>query len=378
MDDSKKHLLYYSSSLAAFQYGDSHPFKPERASLMMELLNRYTLIYESNQEVVEPTPLTREQLLLFHHGKYLTLLEKCDKGDFTIDMLEAGIGNNDNPILPGIYDFSAGASGGTWDGAVECAEGRASFAFNPLGGFHHAGWGHAEGFCYINDIAVAIAGLLKRGLRIAYLDIDAHHGNGVQDAFYAEKEVLTISIHESGETLYPWGGSERETGAKEGTGYNINIPLRAESNDGIYLHAYNEIVPSAIKNFSPDILFLEVGGDSHRDDPLTHLNLSLKGYRSVLESLKGMGCPIVATGGGGYNVQRTAMIWALAWSVLCGVEADDHYAGMVGGMMFGEESKTASFEEEPFEIPPEIYGPCMADAERVVQYLKENVPLIKL
>ena len=317
---AERNILFYSDKLASFEYSDTHPFKPARARHLMDLLNRYSLMYEENQEVLEPAPLDEELLYTVHDKKYISLLKQCNAGDFDIEMLEAGIGTPDNPVMPGMLDFALAASGGTYQGAMMILDKEASFVFNPLGGFHHAGRNYAEGFCFINDIAIAIAACLDRGAKVAYIDIDAHHGNGVQDAFYGSDRVLTISLHESGKTLYPWGGFENEEGIKEGAGYNVNIPLLAESDDEVYLYAFRELVPPLVKAFAPDIIFLEAGGDVHRDDPLTHLNLTANGYRKTLEMIRDFKIPVLATGGGGYEVYKTANLWATVWSVFCNVE----------------------------------------------------------
>jgi len=366
-------ILFYSDKLASFEYSDSHPFKPSRARHLMDLLNRYSLIFETNQKVLEPEPLDEELLYAVHDKKYISLLKQCNTGEFDISMLEAGIGTPDNPVVLGMYDFALAASGATHQGAMMLLNNEASFAFNPLGGFHHAGRNFAEGFCFINDIAIAIAECLKRGARVAYIDIDAHHGNGVQDAFYGSDQVLTISLHESGKSLYPWGGFENEEGIKDGTGYNVNIPLLAESDDEVYLYAFRELVPPLIEAFKPDIIFLEAGGDVHRDDPLTHLNLTSNGYRETLKMIKNFGKPVCATGGGGYDVYQTANLWATVWSVFCGVEPEDHFAGSVGGMMFGPETTSGSLDEPPFAIFGEEKNQCIDAINQVIMAVKGKI-----
>ncbi len=206
--------LIYSNDLAKHEYTPSHPFKPVRARMMFELLHRYGLISEENQRIIEPPLMDEELLYLFHTREYIELLKKGDKGEFSIEMLHAGLGTDDNPVFKSMYQYALEASSGTYEGAMMLYNGTARFVFNPFGGLHHAGRDYAEGFCYINDTAVAIADLIQKGQKVAYIDVDAHHGNGVQDAFYETDRVLNISIHESGETLYPGTGFETETGPK--------------------------------------------------------------------------------------------------------------------------------------------------------------------
>jgi len=172
-----------------------------RAKLMYEFLNRYGLISGENQIIVEPQLMDEELLYLFHTREYIELLKKGEKEELSVEMLHAGLGTDDNPLFGAMYQYALSASSATFQGAEMLYRGDARFAFNPFGGFHHAEKNHAEGFCYVNDIAITIAWLVNIGQRVAYIDIDAHHGNGVQDAFYETNRVLNLPFHESGETL---------------------------------------------------------------------------------------------------------------------------------------------------------------------------------
>lgn len=373
METKMQNILFYANSLASFNYGENHPFKPARAKLFYELLNRYSLIVEPNQMIMPPPKLDDELLFLFHTARYVELLKLCNQGELTIDMLDFGIGSSDNPILKGILDFALEMSGATYEGAMMLARGEADFIFNPHGGFHHARAEFAEGFCYVNDIAIAITSLINLGQRVFYCDIDAHHGNGVQDAFYEDDRVLTVSMHESGQSLFPWGGFEDETGIGRGRGFNVNIPFLQGTDDDIYLGAFNEIVPPLVAAFNPDILFIEIGADAHKDDPLAHLNLTSRSYKTILKTFKAL-CPkIIATGGGGYNTYKTAAIWALSWATICGLKVLDSFAGLVGGMMYGPESSISSLEDEPFILTGPEKQQCMEEADRIVQYIKKKV-----
>lgn len=372
METMVRHVLFYSGALASFGYGANHPFKPERAKLFYELLNRYALIFEPNQTIIAPRKLDENLLCLFHSPRYIESLKRCDRGEFTLDMLDFGIGSSDNPVLPGVLDFAREAAGATYEGAMMLAEGGADVVFNPHGGFHHARRDSAEGFCYINDIAIAVTALINQGKRVAYCDIDVHHGNGVQEAFYEDDRVLTISLHESGRFLYPWGGFEDETGAGRGRGYNVNIPFRIGTDDAIYLSVFHETVPPLITAFEPDILFIECGCDAHKDDPLAHLNLTIRSYEAVLTELKTL-CPrILATGGGGYDIHKTAAIWALSWAILCGIKFTDSFAGLVGGMMYGPEERI-SLEDDCFYLEGLAEKRCREETDRVVAYIKKEI-----
>ncbi|MEO0249589.1 MAG: acetoin utilization protein AcuC [candidate division WOR-3 bacterium] len=366
-------VLIYSPDLARAEYGASHPFKPMRAKLFFELLHRFNLRLAENIEIVEPMPIEEDLLCLFHDKRYIEILKQAESGEFTMDMLWAELGTGDNPIFKGLFDFVLHVAGGTLQGARMLLGDDVRFVFNPIGGLHHAGRDHAEGFCYVNDIAIAILDLLSQGKRVCYIDIDAHHGNGVQDAFYTTDKVLTISLHESGESLYPGTGFEKEIGKDEGLGYTINIPFRAGTDDEVYTFAYDAIVPPIVTKFKPDIVVAQVGGDSHKDDPLANLNLTSNGYKHIVESINLMSPRLLALGGGGYNVFKTAALWTIAWAVFCGLEPVDQYAGLVGGMMFGPESEAGNLDDAPFVLDGPEKEACFEQARRVVDYLQKKV-----
>lgn len=366
-------VFIYSPELVRVEFSPTHPFKPVRAKLMMELLNRYGLMPEGDARTLIPDPLNEELLNLFHDPKYVGLLKRADEGEFDAGMLYAGLGRGDNPIFRGMYAFSLLVCGATHEGALLVADNQARMAFNPVGGLHHAGKDEASGFCYVNDIAIAINDLLRRGLRVASIDIDVHHGNGVQDAFYDTDRVLTISIHESGETIYPGTGFENEIGIGKGEGFNVNIPLRNGSDDEIHSYAFEAVVPSILEKFKPDIVFAQVGADTHKDDPLGHLNLTSRGYKRAIETINRFSPRVVAMGGGGYNVHKAAALWTLAWSVLSGLKPIDQYAGLIGGMMFGPELNAGSLDDPPFSCDEPEKEVCFAYAERVVSYIRNVV-----
>lgn len=364
-------VLIYSDSLATAEYSPSHPFKPLRAKLFLELLNRYYL--QDDFKVARPEPLKEELLYLFHDRGYIDLLKKGDRGEFTPEMLHAGLGTGDNPVFRGMFELALTIAGGTYAGAMMLLRGEARAVFDPISGLHHAEKDRAMGFCYVNDIAIAITELVRNGQKVAYVDIDAHHGNGVQKAFYATDRVLTVSLHESGETLFPGTGYENEIGIDKGRGFNVNIPFHAGTDDEVYLFAFEEIVPPLIERFQPDLVFMQIGGDSHKDDPLAHLNMTSNGYKKVVSRVNQLAPGIMAMGGGGYNVFKTAALWAVDWSALVGIEPEDKFTGLVGGMMYGPETEAGSLQDPPFVLEGPQKEACFTYAERVVRYLKQTV-----
>jgi acetoin utilization protein AcuC len=365
-------LLIYSEELANFDYGDDHPFKPFRARNALELCHRYGLLQgpEIRREV--PRPAASESLALFHDPEYLALLDQASGGRApTLPMLACGIGSPDCPLLPGVYPFCLLATGATLLGLERVLSGEARRAFNLVGGFHHAGRAHAEGFCYANDVGVAIASALDRHLRVAFVDLDAHHCNGVQEAFYSDDRVLVISLHESGTTLYPWGGQETEIGEGRGRGFNVNVPLLAGTDDEVYLETFRQVVSPLLAAYGADLIVAELGADTMVSDPLTNLRLTNNSYHAAVRELCQEPTPIVAVGGGGYDIFRTARCWALAWSALSEVEPQEDYAGLVGGAMYGAEMD-GLFDPKVL-TKGVLKEQARAHAENVVAFLQKNV-----
>lgn len=376
-DDVQKKgsIFIYSDETAYFDFGPDHPFKPERAFKTFELCNRYGVINHPWMRVMMPEAIDRSLLSLFHDPHYIELLEKASRGEVLLEMMGRGIGTEDNPILPGIFEWSLKVTGGACAALDLLMSGEALVAFNPLGGFHHAGSGRAEGFCYVNDIAVAIKAAREKYplFRTAYIDIDAHHGNGVQEAFYGDPEVLFICIHETGRTLYPWSGHETEIGTGHGRGFTVNIPIEPGADDEVFDLVFNEIVVPLVDAFSPDVIVAELGADAMVSDPLTHLRLTNNSYQRAVRKMAGL-CPrILALGGGGYDLYRTARCWTLAWAALNRLEPQDEFAGLVGGMMFGPEMEVGSLYDHPVFTKGEPKQMALAEARRVMDYLSKTV-----
>ena len=368
-------IFVYSDELAWFDFGPEHPFKPERAYKTYELCSRYGVMNQPWMQTLEPEPIAERLLLLFHEPDYIRLLKKASEGKVCLEMLEHGLGSADNPILSGIYEWSLRVAGGTHEALKRIMNGDALVALNPLGGFHHGMPGYAEGFCYLNDISVAIIDSLNRfpKQRIAYVDIDAHHANGVQQAFYTDPRVLVISLHETGKVLYPWSGSEKEMGDGKGKGFTVNLPLEPGSDDEVYDFVLDEVVFPILKSLSPDIIVAQIGADTLRSDPLTDLKLTNNAYQRAIKGIKAH-CPkILALGGGGYDLYRTARCWTLAWSILNGVEPMDEFAGLVGGMMFGPEKEVGSLYDHPYQSKGEIKAKALEEAQRVATYIRKEL-----
>lgn len=370
-----KAAFIYSDALARYDFGDDHPFKPIRARNTMELCNRHGLLHAPGVLRPDPAPATLEQLELFHRRSYLDLLRRTETGEHDLDMLAAGIGTPDCPMLPGLFEFSSLAVGATLLGIDLVSEGSADRAFNVTGGFHHGGTDHAEGFCYVNDVGVGIAMLVQKGYRVAFVDTDAHHCNGVQDRFFTDHRVLTISLHEHAEGFYPGTGKMSEIGAGAGKGYTVNLPLAPHTDDEVYVHAFEQIVPPLIEAFAPDIVLGQVGADTVISDPLTGLRLTSNGYETVVKRLCELSPRLVAVGGGGYDVFRTANCWTLAFAAMAGIEPEDEFAGLVGGKMYGSEFGGLRDAHVAAEGAAKLEAQQAADT--AVRYIQQNVfPLL--
>jgi len=362
-------IFYYSKELAKFDFGPDHFFKPERAQKTLELCRRYGLAELEQMTIKNPIPLQKEKLLLGHSADYLDVLLRVGKGEIFQEMLSYGIGTKDNPPLRGIYDWSSKCAAATWGGMIELLDNSYDVIFNPLGGFHHALYSQAEGFCYINDIVIAIKEGLNRNIRITYLDIDAHHGNGVQDVFYDDDRVQFISVHESGKYIYPYSGFVGESGEGKGKGFTINIPLPPKTDDELYLGAFYSVIKPLIKEFSPDVLVAQLGADSLVSDPLTDLMTTNNSYIEIVGELKKLCNKILATGGGGYDIYRTARCWTLAWGILNNTEPRDEFAGLVGGMMFGPEMEVSSLHDEPYLVTGPEKDKIRKEVNETVEFL---------
>jgi acetoin utilization protein AcuC len=313
--------LVHSDQYARFDYGPEHPLRMERLDLTWRLMEAYGLTALPGAVVKAPTPAEESELLRFHTEEYLTVLKAANTGRAPMAVVcRYGLGPGDNPVFPGLWEVARLAAGGSVLAARLVASGQAQRAFHFAGGLHHAMPDRASGFCYVNDAVLAILHLRARGLRVAYIDIDAHHGDGVQQAFYADRNVLTISTHERGDRLFPGTGFVEEVGEGDARGYSVNLPLDVLTDSSVYLPAFEAIVPPLVRAFAPDVVVAQLGIDSHRTDPLTHLALDVQGFARVVTRITELAPRLVALGGGGYDVGNVARAWTAAWAVMNGVE----------------------------------------------------------
>ena len=350
MSDRKLAFLY-SPALAALSYPPDCPFNTSRAARTRERLLSFGLLGGDHRREVAPAPAVRAELEQFHSARYLDELERAAAGDLRFEGLEMGLGTPDTPVFRDLWSYAIGAAGASLTAADLILTGAASVAFTPWGGLHHARPERAAGFCYINDIVLACLRLADHGQRVLCLDLDAHHGDGTEAAFYRRRDVLTISLHESGTTLFPGSGFEKEIGEGPGRGYNVNLPLPAETYDDAYFFAFRRAVVPLIGAYRPDVIVIELGMDALAGDPLTHLRLTNNVYVDILHRLLAFDVPLLVTGGGGYNVENTVRGWALAWKTFCGDEEHDLSFGM-GGLMLGSTEWVGGLRDRALSVSP--------------------------
>jgi acetoin utilization protein AcuC len=378
--EMRKAAFIYSLEFEKYPYPPAMPFNTSRAAGVKKIIQSMGLLAhpEQGQKAgektfqAEPQPADRITLKKFHTAAYLHALKSANDGKFEPSALFMGIGSPDCPVFKGMYEYSALACGATLLGAQLILDGKASAAFNPTGGLHHSGPEKAAGFCYMNDNALGCMVLAEQGKRVLYLDVDVHHGDGVQNAFYSRNDVMTISFHQNGRTLFPGTGFEDEIGSGEGLGFAVNVPLPIGTFDEAYMFAYRQVAEPLIAAFNPDIIVFELGADALAGDPLANLNLTNNTYAEIIKSLLGFNKPILMTGGGGYNVENTIRAWALAWSVLCGEDGDNENVGM-GGVFLQSTDWQGGLRDRQLPISKAQHDAVMPIVNETVEKVKRLV-----
>ena len=318
-------LVVWDDALLGYDLGE-HPLDPVRVRLTMALANAYHLLERPGVTVLPPAAATDAELGLVHRADYIAAVKAAPDDPFFSGY---GLNTPDNPVFDGMHEASALIAGATLTAARAVWAGEQDRAVNIAGGLHHAMHSRASGFCIYNDPAIAIADLLAKGAeRIAYVDIDVHHGDGVQAAFYDDPRVLTISLHETPISLFPGTGFPDETGGPNAEGSAVNVALPPGTNDRGWLRAFHAVVPGLVRSFRPQVLFTQCGADPHRLDPLANLRLSVDGQRAAYLALRDLaeelcGGRWIATGGGGYAlVEAVPRAWTHLIATITGEPLD--------------------------------------------------------
>jgi len=318
--------LVWSDALTDYNLGPSHPLAPIRVELTIALARELGVL--DRFDIAEPQPLSVDDLATVHARHYIGGVQQLSEFPYESDPA-LGLGTGDNPVFYGMHDASALVAGATVEAARRVWTGETNRAANIAGGLHHAMPGHASGFCVYNAPALAIRWMLDHGAeRIAYVDVDAHHGDGVQAIFYDEPRVLTVSIHEGPRTLFPGTGYADEIGGPGAEGTAVNIPLPPGTTDAGWLRAFDAVVPAVVEAFGPEVLISQHGCDSHRDDPLTNLALTIDGQRASYLAVERLAEEVaggrwIVTGGGGYALYSVVpRIWTHLLAIVSGQPLD--------------------------------------------------------
>ncbi|KAH3674227.1 hypothetical protein WICMUC_003469 [Wickerhamomyces mucosus] len=313
--NEKKIAYFYDADVGNYAYGAGHPMKPHRIRMAHSLIMNYGLY--KKMEIYRAKPATKQEMCQFHTDEYIDFLSRVTPDNlelFQKESVKFNVGD-DCPVFDGLYEFCGISGGGSMEGAARLNRGKCDIAINYAGGLHHAKKSEASGFCYLNDIALGIIELLRYHPRVLYIDIDVHHGDGVEEAFYTTDRVMTCSFHKYGE-FFPGTGELRDIGVGKGKNYSVNVPLRDGIDDATYKSIFEPVISRIMEWYQPSAIVLQCGGDSLSGDRLGCFNLSMRGHANCVNFCKGLGVPLMILGGGGYTMRNVARTWAYETGVL--------------------------------------------------------------
>ncbi|EXJ93796.1 histone deacetylase 1/2 [Capronia coronata CBS 617.96] len=317
-DDSKKRVAYfYDSDVGNYAYVSGHPMKPHRIRLAHSLVMNYGLY--KKMEIYRAKPASKYEMTQFHTDEYIDFLAKVTPDNMDAYQKEQQKYNvgDDCPVFDGLFEFCGISAGGSMEGAARLNRQKADIAINWAGGLHHAKKSEASGFCYVNDIVLGILELLRFHKRVLYIDIDVHHGDGVEEAFYTTDRVMTASFHKYGE-YFPGTGELRDVGVGSGKYYAVNFPLRDGIDDSSYKGIFEPVIRATMEFYQPSAVVLQCGGDSLSGDRLGCFNLSMRGHANCVRFVKSFNLPTLIVGGGGYTMRNVARTWAFETGTLVG------------------------------------------------------------
>jgi acetoin utilization protein AcuC len=380
--------LVHDLALEAYGFGEGHPFNPLRIRLTLELCEALGLL--EGYPFVASEPATDEDLTTVHTLTYVRMVQKAGRGGANLwDLMRFGLGTGDNPTFPDMHDACARVVGAVLQACRLVMRGEATHAMCISGGLHHALRSKASGFCVYNDAGVAIARLKEEypSIRIAYVDTDAHHGDGVQWMFYDDPEVLTVSMHESGRYLFPGTGGIDERGRNGGIGYSINVPLKPFTNDESWISCFEAVVPEVLRAFEPDLILSQNGCDGHALDPLTHLSATTRLYEYIPRRVHDLAHELcdgrwVATGGGGYDLWRVVpRAWCALWATVSHQELPEKVPENWLAVRGTESPVTLPLlmRDDPADYPLPEHASQIADRNRrtTEELLERVLPLIQ-
>ncbi|TRM68856.1 hypothetical protein BD626DRAFT_392509 [Schizophyllum amplum] len=317
---SKKRVTYfYDPDVGAYTYGLGHPMKPHRIRVAHELISAYGML--DKMHVLRAKRATPETITAFHTDEYVDFLNKVSPE--TVRELSYNgsrfLVGDDNPAFEGVFEYCQISAGGSIAAANRLASGATDIAINWAGGLHHAKKREASGFCYVNDIVLGIIELLRTYPRVLYVDIDCHHGDGVEEAFYTTDRVMTCSFHKYGE-YFPGTGTQRDIGVGRGRGYALNVPFKDGLTDDALASVFEPIMDKILEVFDPSAIVLQCGSDSLSGDKLGCFNLTMQGHAHCVQFLRKKNVPLILLGGGGYTVKNVGRTWAFETACALGIE----------------------------------------------------------
>ncbi|XP_054270562.1 histone deacetylase 3 [Macrosteles quadrilineatus] len=313
---NRKVNYFYDHDVGNFHYGPGHPMKPHRLSVIHSLVMNYGL--HKKMEIYRPYRATSLDMCRFHSEDYIEFLQRVTPQNlqgYTKFLTQCNVGD-DCPLFDGLFDFCSMYTGASLQGATKLNHNSCDIAINWSGGLHHAKKFEASGFCYVNDIVIAILELLKYHARVLYIDIDVHHGDGVQEAFYLTDRVMTVSFHKFGNFFFPGTGDMYEIGAENGRYYSLNVPLKEGIDDTSYYQVFQPVIQYVMDFYRPTAIVLQCGADSLAGDRLGCFCLSTKGHGECVKFVRDLNVPLLAVGGGGYTLRNVARCWTYETSLL--------------------------------------------------------------
>ena len=365
--------LIFSPKLTQASLPAEHPLKLDRSAQLYALIKSYGLLDKLGVQEITPTAATTDIVRAVHSDDYVEMVKDLSGGLHIPDALAQQYGFSDygdNPPFPGMFEYHLLVSGASLKTVQLVIDGGFNAAFNPSGGAnHHAKRDQASGFGVFNDAAIALAWLRHQGLRVAYVDIDVHQGDGVEAAFVRCSEVLTISLHESTMFLFPGGrgGFAENMGIGPGRGFAVNVPFAPNTDDRTWLWAFEEVVPPLLNAFQADIIVTQLGADGHFDDPLAHLCLTTHAYETAIRRIRSLAPRWAAVGGGGYDVGATTRVWALAFGIMAGLELPNELPA----------SYVQRYGSKTLRDPPGALSPGSDGQSQIREFAEDNVRRIK-
>jgi len=318
LPDKRRIAYFYDQDVGNYFYGTGHCMKPHRIRMTHSLIMNYELY--KKMEIYRAEPATNLELTQFHTDEYIDFIDRVTPDNLHLFPREAQIFNvgEDCPVFDGLNEFCKISCGGSMEGAARLNNGSADIVINYAGGLHHAKKSEASGFCYTNDIVLAIVELLRKHPRVLYIDTDVHHGDGVEEAFYTNDRVMTCSFHKFGE-FFPGTGNLTDIGIGKGKYHAVNVPLRDGIDDASYKSIFEPLVKTIVDWYQPSAIVLQCGGDSLSGDRLGPFNLSMRGHANCVNFVRSLGLPMMVLGGGGYTIRNVARTWAFETGVCNGV-----------------------------------------------------------